>query len=48
MKSSDICLVIGASPRMNPVAMIAPQLAARGVPVGEFNSQPTDVTELLK
>ena len=36
---------VGTSSVVYPAAMFAPQLAARGVTVGEFNIEETDVTD---
>ncbi|RXG61763.1 NAD-dependent protein deacylase sirtuin-5, mitochondrial [Armadillidium vulgare] len=40
----DICLVVGTSSVVYPAAMFAPQVAARGVPVAEFNIESTSAT----
>lgn len=40
----DICLVVGTSSVVYPAAMFAPSVAARGVPVAEFNVEETPVT----
>ncbi|KAB7495943.1 NAD-dependent protein deacylase sirtuin-5, mitochondrial [Armadillidium nasatum] len=40
----DICLVVGTSSVVYPAAMFAPQVAARGVPVAEFNIESTPAT----
>ncbi|XP_028300282.1 NAD-dependent protein deacylase sirtuin-5A, mitochondrial [Gouania willdenowi] len=40
----DLCLVIGTSSVVYPAAMFAPQVAARGVPVAEFNMEDTPAT----
>lgn len=40
----DLCLVVGTSSIVYPAAMFAPQVAARGVPVAEFNMEDTPVT----
>lgn len=40
----DLCLVIGTSSIVYPAAMFAPQVAARGVPVAEFNIESTQST----
>jgi len=40
----DICLVVGTSSVVYPAAMFAPSVAARGVPVAEFNIEETPVT----
>ncbi|CAB3360995.1 Hypothetical predicted protein [Cloeon dipterum] len=40
----DLCLVIGTSSVVYPAAMFAPQVAERGVPVAEFNMEPTPAT----
>lgn len=44
MDSCDVCLVVGTSSVVYPAAMFAPQIAARGVPVAEFNIEPTPAT----
>ena len=45
LEKCDICLVIGTSSVVYPVAMFAPQVAARGVPVAEFNMEHTPATK---
>lgn len=40
----DLCLVVGTSSVVYPAAMFAPQVAARGVPVAEFNTATTPAT----
>ncbi|XP_044149912.1 NAD-dependent protein deacylase sirtuin-5, mitochondrial [Bufo gargarizans] len=40
----DLCLVVGTSSVVYPAAMFAPQVAARGVPVAEFNMESTPAT----
>lgn len=40
----NLCLVVGTSSVVYPAAMFAPQLAARGVPVAEFNLESTPET----
>lgn len=40
----DLCLVVGTSSIVYPAAMFAPQVAARGVPVAEFNMEDTPAT----
>ncbi|CAL1547841.1 unnamed protein product [Lymnaea stagnalis] len=40
----DLCLVVGTSSVVYPAAMFAPQVAARGVPVAEFNIEETPAT----
>nr|XP_015210246.1 PREDICTED: NAD-dependent protein deacylase sirtuin-5, mitochondrial [Lepisosteus oculatus] len=40
----DLCLVVGTSSIVYPAAMFAPQVAARGVPVAEFNTATTPAT----
>nr|XP_057929068.1 NAD-dependent protein deacylase sirtuin-5, mitochondrial [Doryrhamphus excisus]XP_057929069.1 NAD-dependent protein deacylase sirtuin-5, mitochondrial [Doryrhamphus excisus]XP_057929070.1 NAD-dependent protein deacylase sirtuin-5, mitochondrial [Doryrhamphus excisus]XP_057929071.1 NAD-dependent protein deacylase sirtuin-5, mitochondrial [Doryrhamphus excisus]XP_057929072.1 NAD-dependent protein deacylase sirtuin-5, mitochondrial [Doryrhamphus excisus] len=40
----DLCLVVGTSSVVYPAAMFAPQVAARGVPVAEFNMEDTPAT----
>ncbi|CAB3257840.1 unnamed protein product [Arctia plantaginis] len=44
MSSCDICLVVGTSSVVYPAAMFAPQAAARGAIVAEFNIEPTPAT----
>ena len=44
LKNCDLCLVIGTSSIVYPAAMFAPQVAARGVPVAEFNMEHTPAT----
>eukprot|EP00088_Acartia_fossae_P014503 TRINITY_DN17778_c0_g1_i13.p1 TRINITY_DN17778_c0_g1~~TRINITY_DN17778_c0_g1_i13.p1 ORF type:complete len:306 (-),score=45.14 TRINITY_DN17778_c0_g1_i13:85-1002(-) len=43
----DLCLVVGTSSIVYPAAMFAPQVAARGVPVAEFNLETTPATQQL-
>ena len=43
----DLCLVVGTSSVVYPAAMFAPTVAARGVPVAEFNMEETNVTSQL-
>lgn len=45
LESCDLCLVIGTSSVVYPAAMFAPQVAARGVPVAEFNTEITSATQ---
>lgn len=40
----DLCLLVGTSSIVYPAALFAPQVAARGVPVAEFNTQVTNAT----
>ncbi|CAL1547840.1 unnamed protein product [Lymnaea stagnalis] len=40
----DLCIVVGTSSVVYPAAMFAPQVAARGVPVAEFNIEETSAT----
>ncbi|XP_032783233.2 NAD-dependent protein deacylase [Daphnia magna] len=44
LNSCDLCLVVGTSSIVYPAAMFAPQVAARGVPVAEFNMETTSAT----
>ncbi|XP_028157142.1 NAD-dependent protein deacylase-like [Ostrinia furnacalis] len=44
MESCDVCLVVGTSSVVYPAAMFAPQAAARGAIVAEFNLEPTPAT----
>ncbi|XP_061739749.1 NAD-dependent protein deacylase sirtuin-5, mitochondrial [Nerophis ophidion] len=44
----DLCLVVGTSSVVYPAAMFAPQVAARGVPVAEFNMENTPATMRFK
>ncbi|XP_013190362.1 NAD-dependent protein deacylase sirtuin-5, mitochondrial [Amyelois transitella] len=44
MESCDVCLVVGTSSVVYPAAMFAPQAAARGATVAEFNIEPTPAT----
>uniref|UniRef100_A0A2P2HXU2 NAD-dependent protein deacylase n=1 Tax=Hirondellea gigas TaxID=1518452 RepID=A0A2P2HXU2_9CRUS len=41
----DLCLVVGTSSVVYPAAMFAPQVAARGVAVAEFNMEVTPTTQ---
>ena len=45
LDNCDMCLVIGTSSVVYPAAMFAPQVAARGVPVAEFNMETTPATD---
>lgn len=45
LDNCDLCLVIGTSSIVYPAAMFAPQVAARGVPVAEFNIEETQSTD---
>lgn len=40
----DLCLVVGTSSVVYPAAMFGPQVASRGVPVAEFNTETTPET----
>lgn len=44
MESCDVCLVVGTSSVVYPAAMFAPQAAARGAIVAEFNLETTPAT----
>ncbi|CAL8090333.1 unnamed protein product [Orchesella dallaii] len=44
LEKCDLCLVVGTSSIVYPAAMFAPQVAARGVPVAEFNLESTPET----
>ncbi|KAL4646437.1 NAD-dependent protein deacylase sirtuin-5, mitochondrial-like [Arapaima gigas] len=44
----DLCLLVGTSSIVYPAAMFAPQVAARGVPVAEFNLRTTPATSHFK
>ena len=44
LEACDLCLVIGTSSVVYPAAMFAPSVAARGVPVAEFNIEQTPST----
>ncbi|KAM9101213.1 NAD-dependent protein deacylase sirtuin-5, mitochondrial isoform X1 [Sarcophilus harrisii] len=41
----DLCLVVGTSSLVYPAAIFAPHVSARGVPVAEFNTTTTPVTQ---
>ncbi|KAI7799721.1 NAD-dependent protein deacylase sirtuin-5, mitochondrial isoform X1 [Triplophysa rosa] len=45
LEKCDLCLVVGTSSVVYPAAMFAPQVAARGVPVAEFNMECTPATK---
>lgn len=45
MEICDLCLVVGTSSIVYPAAMFGPRVAARGVPVAEFNMNTTPKTE---
>lgn len=44
LSTCDLCLVVGTSSVVYPAAMFAPMVAARGVPVAEFNIEETPAT----
>ncbi|KAL0966176.1 hypothetical protein UPYG_G00291920 [Umbra pygmaea] len=44
LDTCDLCLVVGTSSIVYPAAMFAPQVASRGVPVAEFNTNTTPET----
>ncbi|KAK7823693.1 hypothetical protein U0070_003345 [Myodes glareolus] len=44
----DLCLVVGTSSVVYPAAMFAPQVASRGVPVAEFNTETTPATNRFR
>ncbi|KAG5849867.1 hypothetical protein ANANG_G00076250 [Anguilla anguilla] len=44
LETCDLCLVVGTSSIVYPAAIFAPQVAARGVPVAEFNMEDTPAT----
>ncbi|XP_028817738.1 NAD-dependent protein deacylase sirtuin-5, mitochondrial isoform X1 [Denticeps clupeoides] len=44
LDTCDLCLVVGTSSVVYPAAMFAPQVAARGTPVAEFNMEDTPAT----
>lgn len=44
LETCDLCLVVGTSSVVYPAAVFAPQVAARGVPVAEFNMESTPAT----
>uniref|UniRef100_A0A3Q3X8S9 NAD-dependent protein deacylase sirtuin-5, mitochondrial n=1 Tax=Mola mola TaxID=94237 RepID=A0A3Q3X8S9_MOLML len=44
LDNCDLCLVVGTSSVVYPASMFAPQVAARGVPVAEFNLEKTPAT----
>ena len=45
LEACDVCLVVGTSSVVYPAAMFAPEVAARGGVVAEFNMETTPVTE---
>uniref|UniRef100_A0A4W4HDW1 NAD-dependent protein deacylase sirtuin-5, mitochondrial n=1 Tax=Electrophorus electricus TaxID=8005 RepID=A0A4W4HDW1_ELEEL len=45
LERCDLCLVVGTSSIVYPAAMFAPQVAARGVCVAEFNMESTPATQ---
>jgi len=47
LEECDLCLVVGTSSVVYPAAMFAPEVAARGVPVAEFNMETTPATRRL-
>ncbi|KAM6948985.1 NAD-dependent protein deacylase sirtuin-5A, mitochondrial-like [Aplochiton taeniatus] len=44
LDTCDLCLVVGTSSIVYPAAMFGPQVASRGVPVAEFNTETTPET----
>uniref|UniRef100_A0A665WVF2 NAD-dependent protein deacylase sirtuin-5, mitochondrial n=3 Tax=Echeneis naucrates TaxID=173247 RepID=A0A665WVF2_ECHNA len=48
LDSCDLCLVVGTSSVVYPAAMFAQQVAARGIPVAEFNMEDTPATMRFK
>ncbi|XP_016121046.1 NAD-dependent protein deacylase sirtuin-5, mitochondrial-like [Sinocyclocheilus grahami] len=48
LETCDLCLVVGTSSVVYPAAMFGPQVAARGVPVAEFNTKTTANTPRFK
>ncbi|CAH1779326.1 unnamed protein product [Owenia fusiformis] len=44
LEQCDLCLLVGTSSVVYPAAMFAPNVAARGVPVAEFNMEDTKVS----
>lgn len=48
LDNCDLCLVVGTSSVVYPAAMFAPQVAAAGVPVAEFNMEDTPATMRFK
>lgn len=44
LRKCDLCLLIGTSSVVQPAASFAPYLAEKGVPVAEFNLEPTEYT----
>lgn len=47
LDACDLCLVVGTSSVVYPACLFAPEVASCGVPVAEFNVEPTDVTDRL-
>lgn len=47
LKNCDLCMLVGTSSVVYPAAGFAPALAARGVPVAEFNMETTWATNQL-
>lgn len=47
LSECEACLVVGTSSVVYPAAMYAPQLAARNIPVAEFNVESTPATDEL-
>ncbi|KAF7645410.1 hypothetical protein LDENG_00205040 [Lucifuga dentata] len=48
LDTCDLCLVVGTSSVVYPAAMFAPQVAARGITVAEFNMENTPATMQFK
>uniref|UniRef100_A0AAY5EX53 NAD-dependent protein deacylase sirtuin-5, mitochondrial n=2 Tax=Electrophorus electricus TaxID=8005 RepID=A0AAY5EX53_ELEEL len=44
LDACDLCLLVGTASVVFPAALFAPQVAARGVPVAEFNIRPRAAT----
>jgi len=48
IKDCDLCLIVGTSSVVYPSAKFAPDVAARGITVAEFNMERTPATDLFK
>ncbi|CAG2200598.1 SIR2L5 [Mytilus edulis] len=47
LEKCDLCLLIGTSSVVKPVALFGPRLSILGIPVAEFNTEETPVTKSL-
>ncbi|XP_052066235.1 NAD-dependent protein deacylase sirtuin-5, mitochondrial-like isoform X2 [Mytilus californianus] len=47
LEKCDLCLLVGTSSVVRPVALFGPRLSILGIPVAEFNTEETPVTKSL-